>query len=135
MAKSLVAVVPLDAQIDDLVRELQAAGVEDLRFIVLSEATGFPQVKGFALQPQVMTVLQMLPHDTKVSVEGLGELIVTGGQGRADAQEFVTGLLDEQAQGGASLRQHLRDRHAVLAIGGDHDQARAILQRRNAILV
>ena len=135
MADSLVAVVPLDAQIDDLVRELQAAGVEDLRFIVLSEATGFPQVKGFALQPQVMTVLQMLPNDTKVSVEGLGELIVSGGQSRADTQEFVGGLLDEQAHGGDSLRQHLRDGHAVLAIGGRRDQARAILQRRNAILV
>ena len=134
MAKSLVAVVPLDAQIDDLVRDLQAAGAEDLRFIVLSEATGFPQVKGFALQPQVMTVLQMLPNDTKVSVDGLGELIVTGGEARADTQDFVGELLDEGAEGGASLRQHLRDRHAVLAVG-DSDQARAILQRRNALLV
>ncbi len=135
MAESLVAVVPLDAQIDDVVRELQTAGVEDFRFIVLSEATGFPQVKGFALQPQVMTVLQMLPNDTKVSVEGLGELIVSGGQSRADTQELVTGLLDEHSQGGTSLRRHLLDRHAVLAVSSHHDQARAILQQRRAILI
>lgn len=135
MAETLVAVVPLDTQIDDLVRELQTAGVEDLRFIVLSEASAFPQLKGFALQPQVMTVLQMLENDTKASVEGLGELIVTGGPGGSNAQQFVTHLLGQQSQNGASLRQHLLDGHAVLAVGGRQDQARSILQRRNALLM
>ena len=135
MAETLVAVVPLDAQIDDLVRELQTTGVEDLRFIVLSEASGFPQLKGFALQPQVMTVLQMLENDTKVSVEGLGELIVTGGRSGSNAEQFVTGLLGDQSQNGASLRRHLLDRHAIVAVGDKRDEARALLQRRNAILM
>ena len=133
MAETLVAVVPLDAQIDDLVRELQTAGVEDVRFIVLSEASGFPQLKGFALQPQVMTVLQMLANDTKVSVEGLGEVIVTGGRSGSDTQQAVSDLLG--GEDGAALRRHLLDRHAILTVGGDADQARAILQRRHAILV
>jgi len=134
MSHVLVAVLPMDTQLDDAVRALQKAGLADIGFIARDPSSDQPQLAGFSLQPTVMAVLQMLAPDGTVTVEGLGRLTVSGtaatvtGQTTADFLNGVFGhAVDDNVASG--LARSLKDGHVLLSVGGDTDKARSTLQR------
>jgi hypothetical protein len=137
MSHVLVAVVPNDTQIDDAVRALQQAGLNDIGFIVLDPSSDTPETGGFGLQPGVISVLQMLAPDGTVAIENLGRVTVSGtatafaGDGRENAADFFRGVFGHEIDTSLvqGLSQTLRDGHVLLTIGGDADQAKAVLQR------
>ncbi len=140
MSNPLVAVMPMDTQLDDAVRALQSAGIQDITFVALSTASGYPQLAGFAMQPGVIAVTQMLNPDTTVNVDGVGSLFVSGagaGHTAQQAQDLDSFLRDalhyDSDDHGAALLQQLRDGHALLVVDSRHDEARSILQGHGAV--
>ena len=142
MAHVLVAVMPLDTQLDDAVRALQQAGLNQIGLIVGDPvSTDEARLAGIGQHPAVASVMQMLKPDATVKVEGLGNLTVSGTaatlatKSNRTSAGFLRDLfghdVDEAATG--ALAQQLEDGHALLTVQGDTDKARGLLEKRGAL--